>query len=216
MAAKVLDSWALIAFFEGESAADAVEHVLQQAAEGRHRLFMKCHQLGRNLLQHNEGSIAAGRRKAGARAIVRGRNSKCLRARELRPIYALCTPKSQFAGGDRTFLSCSRYSMQAWLTKEAVVDRLRAEFMSQEPKIQPAQQVNGNGAFGIPKDIRTEKLPCNIGIQKCRQIVCGMFSRTWQKVAGVIENKRFSIGGAYADESKFLIEAGNGDLPWTE
>lgn len=40
MAAKVLDSWALIAFFEGESAADAVEHVLQQASDGRHRLFM--------------------------------------------------------------------------------------------------------------------------------------------------------------------------------
>ena len=40
MAAKVLDSWALIAFFEGEAAADAVEHVLQQAADGRHRLFM--------------------------------------------------------------------------------------------------------------------------------------------------------------------------------
>ena len=40
MAAKVLDSWALIAFFEGEAAADAVEHVLQQAANGRHRLFM--------------------------------------------------------------------------------------------------------------------------------------------------------------------------------
>ncbi len=40
MAAKVLDSWALIAFFEGESAADAVEQVLQQASDGRHRLFM--------------------------------------------------------------------------------------------------------------------------------------------------------------------------------
>ena len=40
MAAKVLDSWAPIAFFEGESAADAVEHVLRQAADGRHRLFM--------------------------------------------------------------------------------------------------------------------------------------------------------------------------------
>ena len=40
MAAKVRDSWALIAFFEGEAAADAVEHVLQQAADGRHRLFM--------------------------------------------------------------------------------------------------------------------------------------------------------------------------------
>ena len=40
MAAKVLDSWALIAFFEAESAADAVEHVPQQAADGRHRLFM--------------------------------------------------------------------------------------------------------------------------------------------------------------------------------
>jgi ribonuclease VapC len=40
MAAKVLDSWALIAFFEDEPAADDVERLLQQAAEGKQRLLM--------------------------------------------------------------------------------------------------------------------------------------------------------------------------------
>ncbi len=40
MAAKVLDSWALIAFFEGEPAADDVEKLLQQATEGRQELLM--------------------------------------------------------------------------------------------------------------------------------------------------------------------------------
>src|SRR5690242_16851531 len=40
MAVKVLDSWALIALFEDEPAADAVEQILHQATLGRHRLFM--------------------------------------------------------------------------------------------------------------------------------------------------------------------------------
>lgn len=40
MAVKVLDSWALIAFFEDEPAADRVEKLLQQAAEGRHKLLL--------------------------------------------------------------------------------------------------------------------------------------------------------------------------------
>jgi predicted nucleic acid-binding protein len=40
MATKVLDSWALIAFFEDEPAADEVEKLLQQAADEKHRLLM--------------------------------------------------------------------------------------------------------------------------------------------------------------------------------
>ena len=40
MATKVLDSWALIAFFEDEPAADAVEKLLQQAADEKHQLLM--------------------------------------------------------------------------------------------------------------------------------------------------------------------------------
>jgi ribonuclease VapC len=40
MATKVLDSWALIAFFEDEPAADAVEKLLQQAAAEKHKLLM--------------------------------------------------------------------------------------------------------------------------------------------------------------------------------
>ncbi len=40
MANRVLDSWALIAFFEDEPAADAVEEMLDQASRGKHRLFM--------------------------------------------------------------------------------------------------------------------------------------------------------------------------------
>ena len=40
MAIKVLDSWALMALFNGEPAADEVEKLLTQAAAGRHKLFM--------------------------------------------------------------------------------------------------------------------------------------------------------------------------------
>jgi ribonuclease VapC len=40
MATKVLDSWALIAFFEDEPAAEEVEKILQQAADDKHRLLM--------------------------------------------------------------------------------------------------------------------------------------------------------------------------------
>ncbi|MDD2763398.1 MAG: type II toxin-antitoxin system VapC family toxin [Opitutaceae bacterium] len=40
MATKVLDSWALIAFFEDEPAAEDVEKLLQQSADGRHKLLL--------------------------------------------------------------------------------------------------------------------------------------------------------------------------------
>jgi PIN domain nuclease of toxin-antitoxin system len=40
MAAKVLDSWALIAFFEDEPAAESVEKLLQQAADDKQKLLM--------------------------------------------------------------------------------------------------------------------------------------------------------------------------------
>jgi predicted nucleic acid-binding protein len=40
MATKVLDSWALIAFFEDEPAAGQVEKLLAQAAAEKHRLLL--------------------------------------------------------------------------------------------------------------------------------------------------------------------------------
>jgi predicted nucleic acid-binding protein len=40
MATKVLDSWALIAFFEDEPAAEVVEKILEQAAAERHKLLI--------------------------------------------------------------------------------------------------------------------------------------------------------------------------------
>jgi len=40
MAFKVLDSWALMAFFEDEPAAESVERLLQQAVDGKHRLLL--------------------------------------------------------------------------------------------------------------------------------------------------------------------------------
>jgi predicted nucleic acid-binding protein len=40
MATKVLDSWALIAFFEGEPAADQVENLLLQAESGADKLLL--------------------------------------------------------------------------------------------------------------------------------------------------------------------------------
>jgi predicted nucleic acid-binding protein len=40
MAVKVLDSWALIAFFEDEPAAEEVENLLVKAEAGTHRLLL--------------------------------------------------------------------------------------------------------------------------------------------------------------------------------
>ncbi len=40
MATKILDSWALMALFNGEPAADEVEKLLSQAAADRHKLLM--------------------------------------------------------------------------------------------------------------------------------------------------------------------------------
>ncbi len=40
MAAKVVDSWALIAFFEDEPAADRVEELIHRASLDRHKLLM--------------------------------------------------------------------------------------------------------------------------------------------------------------------------------
>jgi ribonuclease VapC len=40
MAVKILDSWALMALFQEEPAANEVEKLLSQAAAGRHNLFM--------------------------------------------------------------------------------------------------------------------------------------------------------------------------------
>jgi predicted nucleic acid-binding protein len=40
MAVKVLDSWALIAFFENEPAAEKVERLLVHAGSGKHRLLL--------------------------------------------------------------------------------------------------------------------------------------------------------------------------------
>lgn len=40
MAVKILDSWALLAFFEDEPAAGSVETLLSQAIEGRHQLYL--------------------------------------------------------------------------------------------------------------------------------------------------------------------------------
>lgn len=40
MATKILDSWALIAFFEDEPAAEAVEKLLTQATADKHKLLL--------------------------------------------------------------------------------------------------------------------------------------------------------------------------------
>jgi len=40
MATKILDSWALMALFNNEHAADAVEKILEQASADRHKLLM--------------------------------------------------------------------------------------------------------------------------------------------------------------------------------
>jgi len=59
MAAKVLDSWALLAFFKGEEAADTVETLFHKAAEEKARLL---------LCVVNWGEVYYGMWRAGGKA----------------------------------------------------------------------------------------------------------------------------------------------------
>jgi|ERR1035437_2182384 ribonuclease VapC len=59
MAAKVLDSWALLAFFKGEDAADTVETLIHKATDEKVRLF---------LCVVNWGEVYYGMWRAGGKA----------------------------------------------------------------------------------------------------------------------------------------------------
>ena len=71
MATKVLDSWALIAFFEDEPAAERVEQVLTQAAADRHKLLMSVVNWGEiYYTTMREVSQAAAEQQARALAVL--------------------------------------------------------------------------------------------------------------------------------------------------
>ena len=59
MAAKVLDSWALLAFFKDEDAAEAVEKLIHQAADDKAHLFLSV---------VNWGEVYYGMWRAGGKA----------------------------------------------------------------------------------------------------------------------------------------------------
>ena len=61
MAAKVLDSWALLAFFKDEPAGAAVEALIHKAAEGKLRLY---------LCVVNWGEVYYGMWRAGGEAVA--------------------------------------------------------------------------------------------------------------------------------------------------
>ena len=61
MAAKVLDSWALLAFFKGEEAADTVEHLIHKATEEKVRLYLSV---------VNWGEVYYGMWRAGGKAVA--------------------------------------------------------------------------------------------------------------------------------------------------
>ena len=61
MAAKVLDSWALLAFFKGEAAADDVETLIHKATDEKVRLF---------LCVVNWGEVYYGMWRAGGKAVA--------------------------------------------------------------------------------------------------------------------------------------------------
>jgi ribonuclease VapC len=63
MAAKVLDSWALLAFFKGEPAGEAVEEWLHKAAADRARIFLSV---------VNWGEAYYGMWRAGGQAAAEG------------------------------------------------------------------------------------------------------------------------------------------------
>jgi predicted nucleic acid-binding protein len=63
MAVKVLDSWALLAFFKGEDAADHVETLIHKADDEKARLF---------LCVVNWGEVYYGMWRAGGRAAADG------------------------------------------------------------------------------------------------------------------------------------------------
>jgi predicted nucleic acid-binding protein len=71
MAVKVLDSWALLAFFEDEPAAEEVEKLLAKADQGTHRLLLSVVNWGE--VYHTtmrKASQEAAERKAREMAIL--------------------------------------------------------------------------------------------------------------------------------------------------
>ena len=67
MATKVLDSWALIAFFEDEPAAEAVEKILEQATAEKHKLLMSVVNWG-EIYYNTMREVSAGSRRTKAPA----------------------------------------------------------------------------------------------------------------------------------------------------
>jgi predicted nucleic acid-binding protein len=59
MAVKVMDSWALMALFNDEPAAEAVEKIIEQASADRHRLLMSVINWGEIYYSVMRGASAA-------------------------------------------------------------------------------------------------------------------------------------------------------------
>ena len=70
MATTVLDSWALIAFFEDEPAADAVEELLARAAQDKQKLLM-------SVVNWGEVYYNTMREVSQPRAMARSRKAYC-------------------------------------------------------------------------------------------------------------------------------------------
>jgi predicted nucleic acid-binding protein len=92
MGVKVLDSWALIAFFQDEPAAKAVEELLVAAEEGSHRLLLSVVNWGevyydtmRSVSQ--EAAEVVAREMAGYRIEVVGVDGKDLQLARQAAIY---------------------------------------------------------------------------------------------------------------------------------
>ena len=71
MAVKVLDSWALLAFFEDEPAAEEVEKLLAKADQGTHKLLLSVVNWGEvyyNVMR--KVSLAAAEQKAMEMAVM--------------------------------------------------------------------------------------------------------------------------------------------------
>ena len=134
MATKVLDSWALIAFFEDEPAADTVEELIHRAALDRHKLLMSVINWGEiyyNTMRETSQSEAEARVQEIASLPIEvvgiGDNLKMTRRAAIyKATYPICYAdafaaalakerKAEFITGDPDFKRLEKEIKIAWL-----------------------------------------------------------------------------------------------------
>ncbi|MGD0744403.1 MAG: type II toxin-antitoxin system VapC family toxin [Verrucomicrobiota bacterium] len=125
MATKILDSWALMALFNEESAADGVEKLLSQAAADRHKLLMSV---------VNWGEIYY--------SVMRGASPEMAeqKAREIAAMPIEIVPADLHQTHQAAIFKATRKMSYADCFGAALAKIKNAEFVTGDPEFKPLQK----------------------------------------------------------------------------